>query len=275
VPGARPWAFAGLVLIAAAWFIVPALTSASALRPGDLALNQHTVIHGNKVVGVIQRLRSLYELPMQIAAVLGVIAAAVRRDVETLGLVACALLWVIVEIAFAYHGWSAVARYLLEPGAVMIVVAGAFVGRVLAETADRSAAVALAGPALVIVLLATLVPAVHRRGQTWHAQIVKAEKDARWINVLPGVIARAGGTAAIRRCGQLVSYNRVQSTIAWAMGLNVSAVDYDVPKVISEGRPVVVIVPRARVVGWQVRAYNETGAAAAACARVRLDTGAS
>ena len=39
----------GLLLIPALWFSVPALTSKSWLRPGDLALNQHTIIHGNKV----------------------------------------------------------------------------------------------------------------------------------------------------------------------------------------------------------------------------------
>ena len=145
----------GLVLIAAAWFVVPELTSKSWLRPGDLALNQRTIIHGNKIVGVVQRWRSLYELPMQIAAALGVLLAAVRRDAETLGLAACAALWVIVEVAFAYHGWSAVSRYLLEPAAVMVVVAGGFVGRLLSDTAGRGPAVRLLGPALVLVLLAT------------------------------------------------------------------------------------------------------------------------
>jgi hypothetical protein len=275
VPGARPWAVGGLILIAAAWFIVPALTSKSALRPGDLALNQRTVIHGNKVVGVIERWRSLYELPMQIAALLGVIVAAVRRDAATLGLAACAALWVIIEIAFAYHGWSAVSRYLLEPAAVMVVVAGAFAGRLLSETADRGPVLGLLGPALILVLLVSLVPAARHRSQTWHAQIVRAQKDARWINVLPDVIARAGGAATIRRCGQVVSYNRVQSTIAWAMGVNVADVGFNVPLVISQGKPIVVIIPHAQVVGWQVRPYNQTGARAARCARVSVDTGGS
>jgi hypothetical protein len=270
VPSARPWAVLGLVLIAAAWFVVPGLTSKSWLRPGDLALNQRTVIHGNKIVGVLQRWRSLYELPMQIAAALGVLLAARRRDAETLGLLACAALWVIIEIAFAYHGWSAVSRYLLEPAAVMVVVAGGFVGRLLADTAGRGLAVGLLGPALVLVLLATLVPAARNRERTWHAQISRARDDAKVIDGLSTVVARVGGGARILRCGQPVSYNRLQSTVAWAIGVNVGTVGYNVARSIARGDPIVVLTPQPQ--GWRVRPYNQTGAAVRACAQLDVDS---
>src|SRR6185437_14517871 len=46
---------AGLVFIPAFWFSIPALTSKSWFISGDLALNQQTVIHGNKIVGVVSR----------------------------------------------------------------------------------------------------------------------------------------------------------------------------------------------------------------------------
>ncbi len=270
VPAARPWAVLGLVLIAAAWFVVPALTSKSWLRPGDLALNQRTIIHGNKIVGVLQRWRSLYELPMQIAAALGVLLAAARRDAVTLGLSACAALWVIIEVAFAYHGWSAVSRYLLEPAAVMVVVAGGFVGRLLVDTAGRGLAVGLLGPALVLVLLAALVPAARNRERTWRAQITGARDDARVIDGLSRVVARAGGGGRILRCGQPVSYNRLQSTVAWTIGVNVGTVGYNVAKSIARGDPIVVLTPQPR--GWRVRPYNQTGAAVAACAALNVDS---
>jgi hypothetical protein len=125
----RVMATVGLLLIPLAWFTVPALTSHSWLISGDLALNSATVIHGNKILGVIDRLRSLYELPMQLAVAFALGLAAVRRDRQWLGLAAAAAgLWVAIEIVFAYHGWSAVARYLLEPAAVLVVLAGAAVG---------------------------------------------------------------------------------------------------------------------------------------------------
>ncbi|MFZ1994075.1 MAG: hypothetical protein WAU75_08195, partial [Solirubrobacteraceae bacterium] len=72
-------AVAGLVLIPVLWFSVPALTSHSWFISGDLALNQQTAIHGNKIVGVVNRFRSLYELPMQLAMLIGVVLAVLRR----------------------------------------------------------------------------------------------------------------------------------------------------------------------------------------------------
>ncbi len=92
----------GLALIPAFWFTIPALTSHSWFISGDLALDQATAIHGNKVVGVLSRLRSLYELPMQLAVVCGVALAAIRRDRVTLAVAAAAMVWVVIEVGFAF-----------------------------------------------------------------------------------------------------------------------------------------------------------------------------
>jgi hypothetical protein len=91
----------------------------------------------------------------------------VRRDREWLGLAAAAGLWIAIEVAFAYHGWSAVTRYLLEPAAVPVVLAGGAVGRLLAWepqiTAARAGALvrgALRWAAVAVAagLVATLIP---------------------------------------------------------------------------------------------------------------------
>ncbi|HEX3830938.1 MAG TPA: hypothetical protein VHW04_03145 [Solirubrobacteraceae bacterium] len=284
VPEARSWAVLGLAVIPLTWFSVPALTSKSIFHAGDLALNQVTVIHGNKVIGVIQRWRSLYELPMQLAAALGVVLAAVRRDLETLGLAAVAVLWVVIEVAFAYHGWSAVSRYMIEPAAVMIVIAGGLVGRLLADgpgwatvvTGLASAgrwvgpALRMLGPALVIVLLVSLLPAAHHRARVWRDGISEARADAKVIKRLGDVIAKVGGASAVLRCGQPVSYNRFQSTLAWAVGLNVGATGYNVGKSISRGKPIVTFTVHRD--GWQVRPYNLLPQTAASCRRLRADS---
>jgi hypothetical protein len=283
VPGARPWALLGLALIPATWFSVPALTSKSVFHAGDLALNQVTVIHGNKVIGVIQRWRGLYELPMQLASALGVVLAAVRRDLETLGLAGAAVLWVVIEIAFAYHGWSAVQRYMIESAAVMIVIAGGLVGRLLAdgpgwatvmprfETAGRWIGPALrtVGPALVVVLIVSLTPAAHQRVRVWREGVRHARRDAKVIRRLSDVIAKVGGGKRILACGQPVSYNRVQSTLAWAVGLNVGATGYNIGKSIARGRPIVAFTVHRD--GWEVRPYNLAPAAVQMCSRLHVD----
>jgi hypothetical protein len=88
------------------------------------------VIRGNKIVGVLSRLRGLYEPPIQLVVAFALVL--VRRDRVWLTLAGAAVLWVVIEIAFAYHGWSAVPRYLMEPAAGLVVLGAGAVGRVLA-----------------------------------------------------------------------------------------------------------------------------------------------
>lgn len=270
VPRARLVAVIGLALIAALWLSIPALTSRSWLRPGDLALNQATVIHGNKIIGVIKRWGSLYELPMQVAAIVGVVWAGVRRDRVTLGLFATALLWVVIEIAFAYHGWSAVSRYLLEPAAVMVAIAGGFVGRMIVDTAWWVAPLRWLGPLLVVGLLVALVPTARSRAHVWKYDIAKARQDAKVIDRLGDVIASIGGGSRVLACGQPVSRIGFQSTLAWAVGLNVGATGYNPGKSIRRGKPIVVFNPYHQ--GWQVRPYNQRGATRSRCKRLRVDS---
>ena len=73
----------------------------------------------------------------------------------------------------ALHGWSAANRYLLEPAAVTVVLAGNAIGRVLAlgaqPTATTAADVASGGASipLVVLLAATLRrPLATARGPT-------------------------------------------------------------------------------------------------------------
>jgi hypothetical protein len=269
VPRMRLPAVLGLALIPAFWFVIPGFTSHSWFISGDLALNQATVIHGNKILGVISRLRSLYELPMQLAFLCGVVWAAVRRDRVTLAIAGAAVLWVAIEIGFAYHGWSAVSRYMIEPAAVMVVVAASAVGRLLAET-PRPVGLRLVGPAAVIALLVTLTPAAESRVRTAHQQILKERASAKRLDRLEDVIEREGGLRKIRSCGQPVSFIGLQSTIAWELHMNVGNVGYNPGHAINRGRPLVLFKPHK--LGWQVRPYNLRKADVARCAGLKRDT---
>jgi hypothetical protein len=271
VPSMRVWLVVGVALIPAFWFSIPAATSRSWLHAGQLAEGQATAIHGNKLVGVIARWRSLYELPMQLAAAAGVVLAAARRDLETVGLAGIALLWVAVEIAFAYHGWSAVSRYLVEPTAVMVVIAGGLVGRLLADSAGWGRPVAWLGPALVLVLVVSLVPVARRRAGVWRTDIVQARQEAKVVERLGGVVARIGGSKRVLACGQPVSGLGFQSTLAWTVGLNVGSVGYHPGRTIRRGKPVVLFKPDRE--GWQVRLYNLSPRALRRCASLRVDYG--
>src|ERR1700722_11962739 len=144
-----------VLLIGAFWFVVPGLTSKSWFSPGDLALNQHTAIHGSKIVGVLRRWRNLYELPMQLAFLAGVAVAIWRRDRR-----------LPAGGGPARGGGRAGSRYLIEPAAVCIVVAGALVGQLLGGApwvsqlrgpSWLSPALRWGGPVLVVALLISLI----------------------------------------------------------------------------------------------------------------------
>lgn len=277
VPPMRVLAVLGIALIPAFWFSIPALTSKSWFTPGNLALTSISaanVIHGSKIAGVIDRFGSLYALPMQLAALFGVALAVLRRDRVTLTLAAAACLWVAIEIGLALHGWSGAARYLIEPGAVMVVLAGAAVGRVLAYAPQRPAVLRWVGPVagvgLVAVLAVALVPTVRQRVQTARADIATARFAGTQISRLQAVIVKDGGAARILACGQPVTLVGLQSKVAWAVGLNVGNVGYRPGRSIASGLPIVVLKPHRR--GWQVRPVHMRRVHAARCRRLKADS---
>jgi hypothetical protein len=279
VPGMRVLGPACLVAIPIAWFGVPALTAKSWFISGDLALNSKNIIHGSKIVGVFHRFAHLYELPMRIAVLAAIALAAVRRDVRTLSLAAIALAWVLVELAFAFHGWSAVPRYLMEPGAVMVVIVGAEIGRLLAATPRAwsrlngrvgTIAVRVAAAVAVAAFVVALIPSARDRVRKAHDEIVIQRHAATAMGRLEAVIKRLGGPARIRACGQPVTFVGFQSALAWEIGLNVGYVGYKPGKSIHKGLPIVYFKPHDY--GWQVRPIHSSPTDAASCALLRTDT---
>jgi hypothetical protein len=259
----------GLVFIPVFWFSIPALTSKSWFISGDLALNQQTVIHGNKIIGVVSRFRSLYELPMQLAGLIGVVLAVLRRDRSTLLIVAAALLWLVIEVAFAYHGWSAVSRYMIEPAAVMIAVAGGGIGWLLSG-GRTSTVLRWAGPVVALGLIVWLAPDARSRVRNMRGLIEDSRHSAKMIDRLRTVIAQEGGPDVIKACGQPVSLLGFQSTVAYYTKLNVGNVGFRPGKSIGRGNQIVLFKPHDN--GWQVRLYNLPASLKARCSQLKTDS---
>jgi hypothetical protein len=245
---------ASVLSMPAAWFIVPGLTSHSWFTAGDLALGSANVIHGNKVIGVIDRVRGLYELPMQIAVLAAFVLALTRRERTWLELAGAAVLWIAVEIGFAYHGWSAVPRYLIEPGALLVVLAGAGVGWVLAYEPPWPTPLTWTPVVPVLALVVLLAPTARARARVAHDELHSAHHAAKEMSRLEAVIAKDGGADAIKACGQPVTLLGYQSELAWAIGLNVGNVGFRPGVSIDEGTPIVLFKPHDA--GWQVRPYH-------------------
>jgi hypothetical protein len=261
---------AGVALIPILWFSVPVLTSKSWLTPGDLALNSVNVIHGSKITGVLDRFKHLDECPIELAALVACALAILRRDKATLLIGVAAVLWVVVEIGFALHGWSAAPRYLIEPAAVVAVLAGAAVGRLLALSTVGPRIADWIGVLAVGVLVASLVSPAHTHERRVRREILDARADATKIERLAAVIARIGGGARILACGQPVSVVKYQSTLAYYVGLNVGSVGYRPGRAIDSDKPIVFFKPHLS--GWEVRPNHLRPSGRAECEQLATNS---
>jgi hypothetical protein len=271
IPGAWKLVVGLWVLLVAAWYVPDLIWAKSINQASLLDLNKNTACHTNKVVCVAGRWANLYEWPMQAAALIGVAIGLARRDRAILWMFAASLLWVIVEIAFALHGFSAVYRYLMESAAVMIVIAGYGVSQLLAGlpgllTRRPSRRVLIAAGAVVVVGLGVAqAPFLHVRGFDWKVGSDHARAEGVVNRNLSRAVALAGGPKTILACGPVAALNSHQSQLAWAMNLNVAPVLFKPALLKRVHRRMVLFTQDGN--GWQVRAYNMPASIAARCAR--------
>lgn len=269
VPRMRLEVALGLLAVVVLWFGIPILTSHNWFAAGDVASISGRPVPGNRFSGVLTRFIGLYEFPMQLAVLVAVAIAALRRDFRWLLLAGLAVLWVAVEIALAYHGLPASPRYMFEPAALLVVLAAAGMGRLLA-LAPRMALVRWLGVAAVIGFVAVMVPHAQHRLRLLHNGIVLGRQWALQIHRLQRVIAKAGGTQNITACGQAVTTVSFQSILAWELGENVSQVGWSPPYWTSRGRPIVLFTPIGA--GWVVAPVHTAPNMVKRCAHLNLKT---
>ena len=114
-------------------FGIPALTSRSPFVAGSNAFGSGRRLKSDRVFGTIDRFLDLHETPLEIAALISLAVAALRRDLVTLALGAGAAIWVVIEVGFSLHGWPGLGRYMFPAAGVMVVVAAVLAGRILTD----------------------------------------------------------------------------------------------------------------------------------------------
>jgi hypothetical protein len=268
LPAMRALVVVALLLLVGLWFGIPAVTARSPFVAGTNALGSVRAPHGNKVADTMSRFVHLQPVLLEVVALLGVALAVVRRDRVTLALAGGTVLWVLVEIAFALHGWPALPRYMFEAAAAVAVLAAVAVGRLLADplgsgghsgsrlTVGRWAGVARwAGLALVVAICAGLVPSAVSRVRDERSDLRAQRLRTAEINRLRPAISRAGGAALIRGCGEPLTLLEYQTILAWHLRINVARIGWKFPRAIRSGRPIVLITPRGD--GWRIRARHQ------------------
>jgi len=254
----RPLVAGGIIAILLLWFGIPALTSRTPFVAASNALGSGRALHNDKVFGTIGRFLGLHTPVVELLALFAVAVAIWRRDRVTLALAAGTVAWVIVEIAFALHGWPGLARYMFEAAGVMVVLAGVGLGRLLSEAPRISPAAGWVGIGLAVVIVLSLVPPAVSRARSEHADIVVQRRRTDEINRLTGVIKSLGGAARLRACGEPLTRLEYQTMLAYQLGDNVASVGYKYGEAIAHGNPVVLFTPYPTGIGWQVQAVHQT-----------------
>ncbi|MFZ0089339.1 MAG: hypothetical protein WAL63_07535 [Solirubrobacteraceae bacterium] len=265
VPSMRWMLCGGIALIASLWFAVPTITNGRPDIAGQLALRSPRELHQSKVTGTIGRFTELQYLPIWIAALVAVTIGVLRRDRLVVGLAGAAVLWVVIEIAFAFHGFPALPRYMFEPGAVAAVLAGIGVGWVLTELPKlRPGLPQWAGVLLIVVLVATLVPGAITRLRTERHDLRAQRGRTNEIGLLQTTIDTLGGYRHARDCGEPVTIVEYASVLAWLTHLNVGDVGY-LPNLEKRRRYPIVLFATVSPGGWSVRPWHTHRSQRAQC----------
>jgi hypothetical protein len=257
VPSMRALIVGGIVLLVVLWFGIPALTSRTPFVAASNALGSGRRLHSDRVFGTIGRFKDLNPIVIELTALLAVVLAVVRRDRVTLALAAGVCAWVLVEIAFALHGWPGLGRYMYEPAGVLIALAGVGVGSLLVQAPRVSRVAGWAAIALVAVIVLALVPPALSRARSEHHDIVGQRARTAEIGKLTGTISRLGGAALLRRCGEPLTRLEYQTVLAWNLRVNVATVGYKYGPAVASHRPIVLFTPLAQG-GWLVQALHQT-----------------
>jgi len=256
VPAMRWIIVAGVALVVLLWFGIPALTSRTPFVAASNALGSGRRLRSDRVFGTIHRFVDLNPVVLELAALLSVALALVRRDRVTLALAAGVCAWVVVEIAFALHGWPGLGRYMYEPAGVLIAIAGVGVGRLLSHPPRMSRLVAWAGIGLVVVIVLALVPPALSRARSEHKDIRAQRARTAEIGKLSGTVSRLGGAGRFKPCGEPLTRLEYQTILAWTLHVNVAKVGYKYGAAIASKRPIVLFTPLPQG-GWLVQAMHQ------------------
>ena len=259
-PSTRKMVYVGVALVPFMWFGVPWITNHRPLVSGQLALGSPRELHQNRVTGTVGRFTELEYLPVWLAALLGCVLAFLRRDRLLLALAGGCVAWVVIEVAFALHGWPALPRYMFEAAGVAAVIGGVAVGWVLTGAARVWRAMPRwAAIAVFVVLMGTLVPGAVARVRSERSDLRHERARTKEIELLQKTIGALGGFQHIRNCGEPVTNVEYVSTLAWFEHLDVGFVGHRPEFELQQTYPIVLFTPISKgwiVLPWHTRSYQ-------------------
>ncbi len=211
-PALRPALLAGAALVPVAWFLPEWLASGQLLRSTDRALVPNPgapALAARPALETLERAAGLLFVPTAITAALAARGAAAIPALAGLA-------WLALVALMSEAGFSGEERYAL-PGAAVLAVSG---GAGVAILATRRR---LAVPVLAVLLIPFAALGVARTVALGDGLAHRAALHED----LPRAIARAGGRAAVLRCGQPAVGRYRGPLLAYHLGVSKSAVRAD------------------------------------------------
>jgi hypothetical protein len=271
------WMFVlGAAVVLFMWFGIPTITNGRPDIAGQLAQGSPRELHSNRLVGTLSRVHEILYLPAWIAAAIAAAIALLRRQWLVLALAGGVVVWVIVEIAFAYHGWPALPRYVFEAGGVVAVLAGVGIGWLLLDAPGITTALSMGragsvpGVAVAAALVVAMIPGAIHRVRVERADLTAQHARTHQISLLQSATNALGGTGHILRCGQPVTDVEYVSALAWIYHLDVGSVGgfqqhVEGPELANPALPKVLFHPLSQG-GWSVTPWHTRPSQVARCA---------
>jgi hypothetical protein len=205
---------AGAVVLALLWFVPEKLGSGDVLRAATRArepVADSPAQAAHPFLAVFANGSSALAVPFYAGALFAVVGAVRRRATVPLALAAMATLLMVIVGCLAQIGFTGNLRYVLLPAAIVCVLAG--VGWVELVRAVRSRAA-------IAALLAASAPFLVLAAIRLADQLGTMRGEAALVGDLPAIIARGGGEAFVRRCGQVFTDPFQTPEIAWQLHLH-------------------------------------------------------
>jgi hypothetical protein len=265
-PKMRKMVIAGGVVTLFLWFGVPTITNGRPNIAGQLALKSPRECTTGKITCTINRFTALDYVALELAALLVLGLALLRRNWTVVALAGMAVGWVIVEIAFVLHGFPGVPRYLFEPAGLTAVLGGICFGWLLLDAKRYWRALpSWAGIPVAAVLVVLMVPQGIDHARAEHKDIYHERGRTQQINKLGALVTALGGPAKVQACGWPVLNVEYVSVMGWYLHRNTGVIGYR-PKIeLAKQRPDLYFVPLRN--GWSVTPHHEP--AGSPCNRMR------
>ena len=222
---ARVYLAVGAVALVALWFLPPYIALGHGLSANDPVFT--TRVGPHDPVTILKRASTIVIWPVAVAAGLGFAVLCSRGGADrswALLLAAAAAAWIGTTLIMGLLGFPGIRRFMLPVAALGCVLGGVGAGMIWEFVRSLMAQRRLVTTASALgLLLAVLALWAYFGG----FRVRDAIDDARaerahglLVRDLQAAVNAAGGAARLRACGVPVARFGLQTSIAWALGVN-------------------------------------------------------